>query len=497
MTRDRQDADTTTDGNLPPPGGVPADAHTHAAGGVLRRKRAPQFLPAQRAWIADESPAKLAYKSRRTGWTFAEAYDAVSRRQRRTQPRDADYWFSSADESAGQEFIEYCAYWSQRLFGAIADRYTDEIEDERTRRSGTAHVIRCRNGRRITAMTSNPRRFRSKGGDVALDEFGHHDDAAAMYEAAQPATLWGGTLRVFGTPNGEGAELHNLAMRCEKVLRALGHDPHAVTHCDVDYETLERQADALGVRPVMSYHRVTIAQAVGEGLVELLNRTRGTALTREGFVARLRRQCRSEEHFQQEYLCTPAAASAAVLKYALIEACQDAECPGVQDCSGRDAAPPRLVGYRGGALVIGVDVGRSQDPSVAWACEAVGDVLWTRAVARMDSTSLVDQQTVIEALLRAGRVARVVILRQGMGVGLFDHLSRRHGAAIAAIDESRPAKLGLVGGILQAFEDRRVRVPLDDGLREQLHAVREVRTPGGQVSSWPRSWTPPGLPAAR
>jgi phage FluMu gp28-like protein len=443
------------------------------------------FLPCVIDWINDESPAKLAYKSRRTGWTYGEAFDAVSRRERKTSPRDADYWFSSADESAGQEFIEYCRFWKEDLFGGVADYFTEGYEDPLTKRSATAHVIRCGNGRRITAMTSNPRRFRSKGGDVRLDEFGHHDQPGAMFDAAQPVTLWGGSLGVFGTPNGEEAMLHQLALKCEKILRALGHDPHRAPHVAVPYRTLAAKADELGITPVMSYHRVTIEQAVAQGLVELLNRAKRTNWTREEFIAHLQRQCRNREAYLQEYMCTPGMDLKAALKYHVIEACMHSECPGpVDGFENLDRALAVLAQhYRGGPLFAGVDVGDTHDLTTFWLLEAVGDVLWTRLVYRLRNESMVDQEDAAKRLFERVRLTRCGVLRRGVGVGIHAHLERKYGAArIAGIDESRPVKIGLVTGMVQVFEDRRIRICDHAGIKDSLHSMREARTPGGQVT---------------
>ena len=459
----------------------PAPLTRAKTGRTVRR----MFLPCVVDWIEDEAPAKLAYKSRRTGWTYGEAYDAVSRRERKTNPRDMDYWFSSADESAGVEFIEYCRFWSRDLFGKIADYFVEGYEDPQTGKIGAAQVIRCSNGRRITAMTSNPRRFRSKGGDVGLDEFGHHDQPGPMFDAAQPVTTWGGSLRVFGTPNGEDALLHQFAVKCEKILRALGHDPHAAPHCAVPYLQLAAKADELGITPVMSYHRVTITQAVEQGLVELLNASKGTNLTRAEFLQGLRRQCRNEEAWGQEYMCTPGMDLSAALKYHVIEACMSDRCPRpVDGFENLDVALAVLAKhYAGGPIFAGVDVGDTRDLTTLWLAEPVGDVLWTRLIYRMKNESMVDQEVAAKRLFENVKLARCAVLRRGVGVGIHAHLQRRYGGTrIAGIDETRMIKIGLVTAFVQCFEDRRIRIPDDASLKESLHSMREARTPGRQVT---------------
>ena len=163
------------------------------------------LLPYQEAWRRDRSPLKIWEKSRRIGATYCEANDATMTRL--TGERNWDYWFSSADESAAFEFAEYCRYW-HKVAGVVADYFTDDIEDQLTKRTATAFCIRFESGARITAMSSSPRRFRSKGGDICLDEFAYHDDPGAMWDAASPTATHGFMSVVMSTHNGEGTEFY-------------------------------------------------------------------------------------------------------------------------------------------------------------------------------------------------------------------------------------------------------------------------------------------------
>ncbi len=95
-----------------------------------------------------------------------------------------DYWFSSADESSALEFSIYCQQWCH-LLDVAYEASTLELEDEKGFKYNN-YVIEFPNGSRINCMTSNPRRFRSKGGDICLDEFAWHDDPGMMYDAASP-----------------------------------------------------------------------------------------------------------------------------------------------------------------------------------------------------------------------------------------------------------------------------------------------------------------------
>jgi phage FluMu gp28-like protein len=63
--------------------------------------------------------------------------------------------------------------------------------------------------------------------------------------------------------------------------------------------------------------------AIDLGLVEVINRTRGTKFTREQFLADCRSRARLEEVFQQAYMCNPSgAASNHIVDWSAIERCR-------------------------------------------------------------------------------------------------------------------------------------------------------------------------------
>ena len=437
-------------------------------------KRRSQFIPYQQDWINDTSPLKLADKSRRTGLTFAEAYDATSTRFRRTSPRDMDYWLSSADESAGIEFIEYCSFWAKDLFGAIADYYVDHIEDPETKKIATAHCIRCPNGKRIVALTSNPRRFRSKGGDVCLDEIAFHDQPREMLKAAGPVTTWGGSLRLISTHNGEDSSFNQSVKRCRKLLTALGYDPNKPPR--LAWKLIADAAERQRLMPVYSYHRITIEDAIAQGLLDKINAKRldvgVDGVSREEFLRECRMKCADEAAFLEEYMCQPSTDASAWLTYALIESCEHEACAGVDE---------GLVGYQGGICDVGVDVGRTENLTVIWVLENVGDVRWTRQVTRIRDKELPEQQDILLGILRDIKWRRCCIDKTGIGLGLYEYSKKVLGdSRIEGVHFTGPAKEAIAVGMKQAFESREVRICANDAsVRDGLHKVRKTVLPGG------------------
>ena len=398
------------------------------------------LLPWQEAWRRDESLKKIWEKSRRVGATYAEANDVV-------YPRMADrvqwdYWFSSADESAAWEFADYCRFWQEVAGKVAAAVQPEEIEDSKTGRTATAFVVRFPNGSKVTAMTSNPRRFRSKGGDVGLDEFAYHDDPALMYEAAEPSTMWGGRLRILSTHNGEDSEFNRFVKMGKRTAAGQAKDD------DIPF----------------SVHRISLPDAVAGGLVERINETRGTRWTREAFLLDRRRSCRSLDHWNQEYLAIPAVDSVAWLPYDLLEACSSAA-----------AGDPKSTGE--GQVYIGMDVGESEDRTVIWTLERVGDVLWTREVLVLLAEPLRVKEEALVARLKNPRCVRACVDATGVGAQIAQAAERLGKGE--AVKFTLPVKDQIASPLRGLFEDRRIRIPDFSEVREDLHSVRMEKTAAG------------------
>lgn len=452
---------------------------------VMPKKRQ-LFLPYGQRWINDQSKRKFYRKSRRIGITWYESYDSVAPRM--TFKRPWDYYYTAVNLDGAREFIDYGEFFARNVFGKTAETYDDQIEFEYRDAEGrdkklsvNTLSIRFPNETKLVAMPSRPAALRGRSGDLGADEIDFHEDAEGLYRAAASVTKWGGTFRGWSSANGEGTLGEKIVGVCCKVLRALGHDPLNMPGGGVPFDVLTAKARELRLRPVMSFHRTTITQAVEQGLVELLNTVTGTEYTRESFLQECIDECLNEDHYNQEYGCLATTALNAALKYHIVEAVMHEACGGMVDWP--EPLDNVLVGYQGGKLYIGVDVARTANWTVIWIFEAVGDVLWTRGIYRMKNVSMVDQQRVLETIAGKGQLARCSILKRGVGIGITDWMIRKFGEArVSGLDETNTNKVGMIIGAVQKFEDRLVRVPMNHDLKEKLHSVRETRTPGGQVT---------------
>jgi phage FluMu gp28-like protein len=81
------------------------------------------------------------------------------------------------------------------------------------------------------------------------------------------------------------------------------------------------------------------------------------------------------------------------------------------------------------------------------------------------------------------RVARHVIDQTGMGEKVVEDAKRRHGSMrVEGILFTLPSKLVMATDAKQAFEDRRIRIPLGDAaLRADLHKLKRETTATGNA----------------
>jgi len=403
------------------------------------------FLPYQTGWITDDRRFKLWDKSRRIGATYAESYRAVRRRHLIDHRRD--YWFSSADESAAVEFSLYCQDWC-RLVQSIHKAFQEELVDDQGYRYNN-YVVEFPNGSRINCMSSNPRRFRSKGGDVCLDEFDWHDQPGAMLDAASPVTTWGYDLCILTTRNGEGSEFDKLVKKAKKI------------------QANEATAQQLKTLP-WSYHFTPITLAVEQGLAEKIRKLDAIdPAARSEFLDECRARCRNEDAFNQEYMCIPSAADSTLIPYDLYQSCEAA------DILGRWGDGPRYYGF---------DVGRENDPTVLFGFEEVAGILIARELEKLYKMKYGDQKKIIAGKLSHPKVIRACGDASGLGDMLVEELQADLGPGrVEKVKFTGPVKEVLASRVLGYMQDRRLLVPDQVETRESFHKIRKSTTAAGNV----------------
>ena len=276
-------------------------------------------------------------------------------------------------------------------------------------------------GSRITALPANPDTARGFSANVFLDEFAFHQNSRKIWQALFPVISAGHRLRVASTGNGKDNKFYELAT---------GRDDE------------------------WSRHVVDIYQAVADGLPR--------------DIEALRTAIADEDAWAQEYELKWLDEASAWLPYELISAVEDP-----------DAGRPEL--YQGGACYIGNDIAVRRDLWVAWLCEAVGDVLWTREIAMLRRAKFAEQDATMDELFERYRVARLAMDQTGMGEKPVEDAKKRYGEfKVEGVLFTAGNKLILATSGKQAFEDRAVRIPAGDpAIRADLHKLKKVSGPTG------------------
>ena len=264
------------------------------------RKVSKSFLPHQVCWIQDESPMRLAEKSVRIGWTYADAFKAV---RSRIQYKNRDYLFATKDQASATEYaqnlpqarrgVQHDALHhfqgrqhrqSHRQKLTKGESFTEEIK---------FNYIKFENGSRILAFSSNPYAMAVFGGDVGLDEFAKHQNAEKLWETAQGRS--------------------HLGLRPQRLVRPRRHR-HPLLPI--------RPGSPHTAKGGWSYYRVTMEDAVELGLVEKINSIQKTNFTREGFIQDCKNRARLPEIYEQAYNCNPSGSTSAIVPWTQIENCR-------------------------------------------------------------------------------------------------------------------------------------------------------------------------------
>ena len=412
------------------------------------------LLPYQRTWTADDSRFKAGVWSRQTGKDFSSAEEIV----RDSQQKPKNTWLIAApSERQSLETLAKCREWTEAYNLAIADA-RDVNESNHPGALLRSSEIIYPNGSRIVAVPGRPDTVRGFSANVLATEFAFFEDDEATWRALLPSItnpLRGGLkkVRVISTPNGKSGRFFKI----------------------IDENLLNPVA---GRKMAWAVHKVTIHEAVRLGLpVD---------------IEQLREGMDDPEGFAQEFECEFLDSSNVLLPYDVIALAESAEA--------QEFADPAFFETRGGTPVVcGIDFGRTNDPTICWTLERVGDVLWTREVLALKGVSTPDQFDILKR--RIARASRVCFDYTGPGIGLGDDfVSPKRGnfgqwkpeahefGKVELCTFTAGFKRQLFPKLRQSFAAPvRLRVPISKDIREDLHAMRQIVRAGEYSYSAPRT----------
>lgn len=398
------------------------------------------FLQYQIEWINDDSLIKISEKGRREGFTFCQAYedvrDCVTKKYFK-KGRPLTVWFSSADITAAKEYIQYCKEFSE-FFNEIAKDLGEIVIDKD--KDIKALCIEFKNGARIHALSSNPSQFRSKGGKVVLDEFAHHEKQKELWKAAYAsAKIWGYPIRIISTHNGKNS---------------------------LFYKFIEKIKSG---KLNFSLHSVPIQKAVEQGLADKILGRVLTQKERDEWLEEIRRDCGDEQAWLEEFCCMAVDEATAFLTYELIESCESDNCLLPLDDIAGDYYP-------------GYDIARHKDLAVIAGGEKLGDVVWLRQLQIMEKTRFRDQKKELYKHLDHQTFRRSNIDSTGLGMQLAEDAQIDYGKTrVEDITFTNAVKEELAFLVLRTFQDRNIRIPIDNALKEDLHSIKKITTIAGHI----------------
>ena len=376
------------------------------------------LLPYQREDVESDARFRWCCWARQTGKSFTKSL----RRLLRGLKRGRTQVFLSAGERQSAELMQKVRQHCQAL--KIAHDFVGDRYFERT--SFRQLEVGLPNGVRIIGLPANPQTARGFTGDVLLDEFAMHAFDRDIWAAMFPTILRGdGELDVASTPKGHKNVFYQLS----------GND-----------------------RFVQS--TVTLPDAIEQGLKVDLEE--------------VRRSMGDEELFRQEFLCEFLDEATAFLTYEQIAACEE---PGLV----REVPVAQLASY-GGDLYAGVDIGRRRDLTVIWVLGRRGDQLVTRGVYELSNAPFRQQYALLSEVLRLPGLRRCCIDAGGLGMQLAESAVEDFGAhRVEPVHFTVAIKAQLAGGLRVAVEEARIRIPVDEQIRNDWHSVERSVTVGGHL----------------
>lgn len=376
------------------------------------------LYPYQKKWLADNSRFKVGMFARQTGKTFTTTLEIVlDCLDAEAQGKRARWVILSRGERQAKEAMNEGVKRHLEAAGIACEILSIPFDA-----TVNALEVVLPNGSKITALPANPDTARGFSANVFLDEFAFHKDSREIWKALFPVISAGWKLRVVSTPNGKGNKFYELI-------------------------TDEKNRE-------WSRHIVDIHQAVADGLPRN--------------IAQLKAGLNDEDAWAQEFELQWLDEASAWLSYDLIGGVEHAQ-----------AGQPE--NYAGGGCFVGVDIGIRNDLFVVWVLEQVGDVFWTRELITRRRATFAEQEAVLDDVFQRYRVLRCCIDQTGMGEKPVEDAKRKHGSnRVEGVVFTSSSKLALATIGKEAFEDKKIRIPLGDAaLRTDLHKLQKTTSATG------------------
>jgi phage FluMu gp28-like protein len=405
-------------------------------------------------------------KSRRTGFTYAFAADAVLTASPAKRPQN--FYYISYNLDMTREFIGYSAGFTKD-FNQAAAQSDEFLFDDGSEKGIKALRIDYPSGKSIVALSSRPRSLRGMQGVVLIDEAAYHDDLEAMLKAALALIMWGGRVIIISTHNGADNKFNELI---EEI----------------------RAGKRKGV-----VHRTTLDDAIRDGLFKRICLVTGKLWSPEAeaaWVADLR--ATYGEAGEEELDCVPAKGSGTYMTRVAIEAVMSAELPVVRltlpngfELQDKDICTGFMAEWLGehlGPLLarfdrtrrsyFGQDFARSQDLSIiAPGQETANLLLQVPFILEMRNVPFREQKQTLDYIARGlPMFAAAHMDARGNGQQLAEDMRRDWGAdRIESVMAVQSTYLERMPRLKARIEDRTIIIPRNEGVLDDLKLIKLVK----------------------
>lgn len=386
------------------------------------------LYPYQKEYLRDDSRLKAAMFARQTGKTFTTTLEAVDDCLDAMAQGQVRRWtILSGSKSQAKEAIDNGVKLHLAAYRTAFDYVEEPFDDDVDELS---YEVRFTGGSRIRAVAANPATARGKSDNMMLDEFAFHKDSRGIWRALFPIISRPDLkLRVISTPNGMGNKFYEIMT-----------------------------SEVMGRR--FSRHTIDIYEAVRQGL----NRD----------IDELRDGMNDPDGWAQEFECRFIDAASAWLTFDLIDACED-------DYAGEASE------YSGGPCYVGMDFGRRRDMTCIYVLEDVQGVLWLREYVEMERCSFRDQLDELDRIFCDYRVVKAALDQTGMGEMPVEEAQEKYGSRVEGVLFTGPSKMLMATLLKQRMEDRQLKIPRLQPLRDDLHSISKRIGPTGiPIISAPR-----------
>lgn len=425
------------------------------------------FLPYQRRWNDDKAQVKLCEKSRRIGLTWAQACDDVITAA--TAGRDGmDVLYISFNQDMTREYIDTCAEWAKKL-NTVADKVNECVLKDGDEREIKAFRIDFASGHKILALSSRPSNLRGKQGRVVIDEAAFVEDLPELLKAALALLMWGGQVIVISTHNGAENPFNEMVQ------------------------------DVLAQRLPYSHHRITLDDALTDGLFQRICKVSGKDWSLAAEAAWRADLIKTYgDGADEELFCIPRRSGGVWLPGDLIESCMvegppvlrwSAPASDFVDWPLPDAAAnvelwcsdhldPVLEALPNRLHFVGVDFGRSGDLSVFWPLtEQTSLIAHTPCVIELHNAPYRTQEQILSRLIDGlPRFSGVALDARGNGQALAEFARQTWGKGqVEEVMLSEGWYREHMPRVKSSLEDRILMLPRDSDIKADLRGLRILR----------------------